>query len=72
MFVSDFVILSETFRLELAAKEVVEDTPFATNLHPLAKAVAGSCLQLTPRMDWLYLPLYRHFNLALHMEAMPI
>lgn len=64
-FVGDFAILSETFRIEIAKKEFVEDTLFASKFLPLAKA-ASSCLQLTPRLDRLYLPLYRHFNLALH------
>lgn len=64
-FVSDFAILSEVFRIEIAKKELVEDTLFAAKFLPLTKA-ASSCLQLTPRMDRLYLPLFRHFNLALH------
>jgi hypothetical protein len=64
-FVGDFAILSETFRIEMAKRELIEDTLFAAKFLPLTKA-ATSCLQLTPRMDKLYLPLYRHFNLALH------
>ena len=64
-FVGDFAILSETFRIEVASRELVEDTLFAAKFLPLAKA-SISCLQLTPRLDKLYLPLYSHFNLALH------
>lgn len=64
-FVGDFAILSETFKLHIVKKSIVEDTLFAAKFLPLAKA-SCSCLQLTPRMDRLYLPLYRHFNLALH------
>jgi hypothetical protein len=64
-FNGDVAILSETFRLEKVAQKDVEDILFAAKFLPLAKA-AVTCLQLTPQLDQLYLPMFRHLNIALH------
>jgi hypothetical protein len=61
---SDVAILSQAFRLERVDKCLVEDIMFASHFLPLAKA-AISYLQITPRADQLYAPLFRHFGAAL-------
>jgi hypothetical protein len=62
---SDVAILSQAFRLERVDKTHIEDILFASRFLPLLKA-AISYLQVAPRTEQLYAPLFRHVGAALH------
>lgn len=61
----DVAILSQTFRLERVDRHLIEDILFASRFLPLLKAAITN-LQVAPRTDQLYTPLFRHVGAALH------
>ena len=61
----DIAVLSEAYRIVAVSKQEVRDILYVSKFTPLTQA-ALALIQHTPRMDEVYLPLFRHFNVALY------
>jgi hypothetical protein len=57
-------VFSDAYRVDVVGGETIRDIIYASRFLPLAKACL-SMLHFTPRMDLIYQPLFRHFNVAL-------
>lgn len=62
---SSMAVLSEVYKIVHVSPSEVQDILYLSKFLPLANA-AMAVIQHTPRMDRVYLPLFRHLNVALY------
>jgi hypothetical protein len=62
---SGMAVLSEAYKLVSVTPQEVKDILYVSKFLPLTNA-AMALIQHTPRMDDVYLPLFRHLNVALY------
>lgn len=62
---SGMAVLSEAYKIVQVTPQEVKDILYVSRFLPLTNA-AMALIQHTPRMDEVYLPLFRHLNVALY------